>query len=114
MISWLQESENGALLAMDIRVLNSSAQPFYAAIECPAGCVGKVDISSQLRSDEFSEWQSFAIPLQCFAQQSASLGRISNPLVLQTEGKWTVELSTVRIVSSTQEMLRRFECTQHE
>lgn len=101
MLTWYKEAKLGASLAMDIRVLKKSEQPFYSSIQCPAGCQGRVDISEDLNSADFNEWQEFSIPLICFEKAGADLSRISNPFVLQTTGDWSVELSNIRVIQET-------------
>ncbi|MBT8141737.1 MAG: glycoside hydrolase family 3 protein [Gammaproteobacteria bacterium] len=109
MISWQTESDQGALLAMEIRVPTRSAKPIFAVIENPAGWKGSLNISEQLSAESFTQWQRFAIPLACFEKRGADLGRISTPLTLQSDGDWTIEVSNIRIVANADGM-QQYNC----
>ena len=109
MLTWHNETQQGAFLSMDIRVLKRAEKPLLATMECPASCRGSLDLSADLKQAAFGDWQAYAIPLQCFDKAGADLNRIQTPLILQSEGDWSFELTNIRIVESADQILQ-YKC----
>ena len=99
-INWLNESEQGAVLAMDIKALNTSTQAISVSMFCGNECEGGFILNETLTKSDFNDWQSIGIPLACFAKNGVDLESISHPLVLSSQGDWGIEISDIRLLDA--------------
>ncbi|WP_370651488.1 exo 1,3/1,4-beta-D-glucan glucohydrolase [Luteitalea sp. TBR-22] len=67
---------------------------------CGDGCLGRVDVTSQLRASAPGQLRSLKVKLSCLAAQGAVMRRIDRPVVLETTGRLRVVLREVRLVTN--------------
>lgn len=93
----LKSFENAGALVIAMRVLNSPDKVVNIAMRCGEKCEAKVDISKNLKKLKKEEWVSLPIALNCFSMMGADLSKIATPFEISTDGKLSIEISSVRL-----------------
>lgn len=93
----IKSLESAAALVINMRVLTAPDKPVNIAMRCGENCEAKVDIAANLKKLKKSEWVAFPIALNCFSTAGADLSKIATPFEIGTDGKLSVEISTVRL-----------------
>lgn len=93
----IKSLENAAVLVISMRVLKSPDKPVNIAMRCGDKCEAKVDVSSDFKKLKKGEWIAFPIALNCFSQAGVDLTKVATPFEISTEGKLSIEVSTIRL-----------------
>jgi len=84
-------------LVFDLKSDDKIKSPMYVAMLCEDECDAKIDMSHALNKTKQGQWHSFAIDLQCFKEQGATIDRIVSPFTLMTENKLIVGVSDIKL-----------------
>lgn len=93
----IKSLESAAALVINMRVLSAPDKPVNIGMHCGDKCEAKVEISQNLKKLKKGEWVAFPIALNCFALAGADLSKIATPFEIGTEGKLSVEITTIRL-----------------
>ncbi|MCT8002046.1 exo 1,3/1,4-beta-D-glucan glucohydrolase [Sphingomonas sanguinis] len=89
---------NGQLsLLLDYRVTVAPTDAVTLGME--GGKPASVPITGALKG-ALGEWRQLAVPLRCFADGGVDMATVSKPWVIATEGKLTLDISSIRIASA--------------
>ncbi len=103
----LSREANGELsLIVDYRVDAAPTAPVTLSMGNAAGPAGSVAITGILRGAKPAQWDSLAIPLQCFVAAGVDPKTITSPFAIATEGALTLSISGVRIAHADVPMNR--------
>lgn len=93
----LKAFENTGALVIAMRVLSSPDKAVNIAMRCGDKCEGKIDISKNVKKLKKEEWILLPIALNCFSMVGADLSKIATPFEISTDGKLSIEISSVRL-----------------
>ncbi|WP_440057019.1 glycoside hydrolase family 3 protein (plasmid) [Pseudoalteromonas sp. T1lg65] len=88
--------EMGASLVFDAKLVAGKLDSAVVAVVCEGdtACTAQAAMTSELNSA--SDWQTFAIDLQCFARKNVQFDRMITPFMLRLSGSATVALNNIR------------------
>ncbi|QQN74169.1 exo 1,3/1,4-beta-D-glucan glucohydrolase [Croceicoccus sp. YJ47] len=97
----LTRQTNGDLaLELQFRVNSAPTEDVTLMMTCGEGCAGGFPLGAVLtKAAQGGAWTRLALPLSCFEKAGVDMGRIDAPLMLVTEGRLDLTLSSARIVS---------------
>ncbi|MBN8430990.1 glycoside hydrolase family 3 C-terminal domain-containing protein [Microbulbifer salipaludis] len=95
-------AESSALM-LDVRVDRKPSHSVTAEVRCGDGCVGALPLQSYLAELEPGSWASISIDLQCFAEQGADFGRVSEAFALASEEELNMAVANIRYVPGAAE-----------
>jgi beta-glucosidase len=102
----LQREANGQLsLALDYKLNSPVTANVELRIDCGTGCRGVVPIAHQLAATPAGQWGHLKVPLACFSQAGADLGRVTTPFAIQTSGRWSLSIANIRLESGADGVL---------
>ena len=87
----------GKALQITYRVDHAATGPVLLGMGCGDRCAGKLDVTARMHAGD-SGWRSLTAPLACFAKAGADLTKIEDPLVLQTQGDFSVSIREASVV----------------
>ena len=96
-LDWTGAAKKDMALAFEMNVLKASDENIFASTQCGDDCSASLNLSPVLKDKSGQGWQKLKIDLSCFDQLGADLAAITHPLVIQTSGAWSIELSNVHI-----------------
>lgn len=83
-------------LTLHLRVDEPADAPLFLAMGCGDNCGGKIDIANRLAAMG-NGWQDVTVPLTCFTPQGLNLAAVKAPVILETEGAWTISVTDIEI-----------------
>lgn len=97
----LSREANGDLaLELEFQVHQAPSADVALLMGCGPGCSGGFALRSVFEAAaREGKWTRVALPLRCFAQAGVSMERVDSPLMLVTEGRLDITLSSARILS---------------
>jgi beta-glucosidase len=90
-----REATGQLSMVIDYRV----DSPPSAAVTLSANSAS-VPIGGVLRSSPAGQWRTLTVPLGCFAKAGADMSKLSVPLAITTNGRLTLTISDVRVLSA--------------
>lgn len=97
-----RETSSGNVLAIDLMLEKAPTRPVLLSVGCGLGCTGSIDVTSLISGLPAGEWRTLRIPLRCFAEKGADMGRIDTPFRLSTDGPMELRFADIEVVSDTQ------------
>ena len=91
--------QNGAI-TMALKVEQKPSKKVDLKMDCGYPCAGSMDMTKLFQSLPLNQWVRISVNLSCFDKAGADLSKISSPLVLATEGKFTVSFLDVRLITN--------------
>ncbi|WP_299309539.1 exo 1,3/1,4-beta-D-glucan glucohydrolase [uncultured Croceicoccus sp.] len=97
----LTRQTNGDLaLELQFRVNSAPTEDVTLMMTCGEGCAGGFPLGAVLtKAAQGGTWTRLTIPLSCFEKAGVDMGRVDAPMMLVTEGRLDLTLSSARIVS---------------
>ncbi len=90
-----REANGDVMLVLSVRMEKPPTARVDLAMQCGPQCGGGVRIDAALAQMPAATWRRIAIPLKCFSQAGADMGRITTGLSLRTGG--TLDLAVSRV-----------------
>ncbi|MFK7828846.1 MAG: glycoside hydrolase family 3 N-terminal domain-containing protein [Congregibacter sp.] len=97
--------DTDAILAVHMRVDAMPTRPVLARVDCVYPCSGEVDVTDTIIAHASDvrragdEWFDLLIPVSCFARSGTHLESVSAPLVLLSDGDFSMSVSDIRFRS---------------
>lgn len=85
-------------LTLRYRLDQKADAPLFLAMGCGDNCGGKVDITNRLIAGK-AGWQNLTVPLACFTAQGLNASAIKAPVILETEGAWTLSITAIEVTT---------------
>ena len=92
-----RETNGEISLVVDYRVDAKPAGPVTIGMADAAGNHARVTVTREIAGQPVGQWESLAIPLQCFRARGLAMDRVSVPFVLAATGKAGLSVSDVRL-----------------
>ena len=94
----LSESDRkGLSLVATMRLDTKPTEAVEIGVTCGPGCAGRVGLRPLLEGLEAGRWTRVAVPLKCFEQAGADLGRVTGLFELGTSGSLGLSFSRVAL-----------------
>jgi len=90
-----RESNGDVQLQLTLRRDGAVAGPVWLGVDCGEGCAGRVDAGKTLAALPQGQWTVVGVPLKCFVQAGADVGRLAQVPVLESAA--ALDLSVSRI-----------------
>ncbi len=93
----LSKVKDAASLTIDMRIDVKPNEDVKVGMACGYPCMATISINRMIKKMPRGEWFSLPLPLNCFKGETFDLSKISGPLTIATEGKFTVSITNVRL-----------------
>jgi beta-glucosidase len=82
------------------RVTTGPAAPVKLIVGCGRGCGGAVDVTPLMAPLPDGGWRTLRIKLSCLRDAGADMSKVTSPLTLATDGRFSLEFTEARLVAN--------------
>ena len=100
-----REANGGLALDVDLLLEEQPAGRVKLGMSCGEECWGWVDVTQRVAELPVGEWGTLTVPLRCFAEAGADMGRITIPFALESTGALALRLSRTELVAAPEEVV---------
>jgi hypothetical protein len=93
----LSKFKDAASLTIDMRIDVKPDKDVKIGMSCGYPCLADLSINRMIKKMPKGEWFSLPLPLNCFKSDNFDLGKITGPLTIATDGKFTVSITNIRL-----------------
>lgn len=93
----MSKFKDAASLTIDMRVDVKPDKDVKVGLGCGYPCQADISINNMIKKIPKGEWFALPIPLNCFKGENFDLSKITGPLNMATDGKFTVSIANVRL-----------------
>ncbi|MET1163412.1 MAG: exo 1,3/1,4-beta-D-glucan glucohydrolase [Pseudoxanthomonas sp.] len=92
-----RESNGDVQLQLTLKRDSAVVAPLWLGVGCGEGCSGRVDLQKTLAALPQGQWKVVGVPLKCLVKAGADVGKLVQPLFLESGAALDLSLSRVAL-----------------
>lgn len=93
----LSKFKDVAYITLDIRMDQKPEKIVKIGMDCGYPCRAEMTLNGLIKKMPKGEWFSLPIPLNCFKADNFDLSKITSPITLSTDGRFSLSITNIRL-----------------